>query len=77
MPSFGFLSDLDLLLFGRLQLAIGLSLGAQALDRIHHVGLLRQHRIAEFLGPIGATIGTRRGFAVILLALLCSTDRQS
>ena len=52
MPSFGFLSDLDLLLFGRLQLAIGLSLGAQALDRIHHVGLLRQHRIAEFLGPI-------------------------
>ena len=42
----------DGLLFGRLQLVVGLSLGAQALDRVHHIGLLGNNRIAELLRPI-------------------------
>ena len=40
------------LLAGRLQLVVGLRLHTQALDRIHDVGLLRQHRVAELLRPV-------------------------
>jgi hypothetical protein len=47
-----FLTNRDLLLRGRCQLVVRLSLRAQPLDRIHHVGLLRKKRIAEFLCPI-------------------------
>ena len=42
----------DLLLLGRLQVAFGLRLGAQALHGVHHVLLLREERVAELLGPV-------------------------
>ena len=42
----------DLLLFRRLELVGCLRSRAQPLDRVHHVGLLRQHRIAELLRPV-------------------------
>jgi hypothetical protein len=50
-----FLPNRDCLLIGRCQLVVRLSLRAQTLDRIHHVGLLRQKRIAELLRPIELT----------------------
>ena len=46
------LVDRNLLLLGRGELAVRFGLCAQALDRVHHVRLLRQHRIAELLRPI-------------------------
>src|SRR5262249_33278320 len=46
------LFDADILLFVALQLVIRLRFGTQALDRIHDVGLLSEHRIAELLRPV-------------------------
>ena len=46
------LLNLDGLLLGRCQLVVGLRLGAQTLDGIHHVRLLGHDRIAELLRPI-------------------------
>ena len=43
--------DRNLLLLGGLQLLRRLSPGAQPLDRIHNVRLLRQHRVAKLLRP--------------------------
>ena len=42
----------DRLLLGRRQLVVGLGLRAQPLDRVHHVRLLGQNRIAEFERPV-------------------------
>ena len=42
----------DLLLLGGDQLLVVIGLGAQALDRVHHVRLLREHGIAQVLGPV-------------------------
>ncbi len=44
--------DADLLLLGGDQLLVVIGLGAQALDRIHHIGLLREKGVAELLGPV-------------------------
>ena len=42
----------DLLLLGGDQLLVVIGLGAQALDRVHHVRLLREHGIPQVLGPV-------------------------
>ena len=42
----------DFLFLGRLQLVVRLRLGAQALDGVHHIGLLGDNRIAELLRPV-------------------------
>ena len=42
----------DLLLLGGDQLLVVIGLGAKALDRVHHVRLLREHGIAQVLGPV-------------------------
>src|SRR6267142_1868581 len=42
----------DLLLPGGDQLLVVIGLGAQALDRVHHIRLLCQHGIAQVLGPV-------------------------
>src|SRR5439155_22172928 len=42
----------DFLLLRRDELLVVISLGAQPLDRIHHVRLLREYGIAEALGPV-------------------------
>jgi len=42
----------DLLLLGGDQLFAVVRFGAKALDRVHHIRLLREHGIAEILGPV-------------------------
>ena len=42
----------DLHLFGRFQIAVIFGFEAHALDRVHHVRLLRQKRIAQIGGPL-------------------------
>ena len=42
----------DLLLLGGDQLLVVIGLGTKALDRIHHVRLLREYSVAETLGPV-------------------------
>ena len=44
--------DRDRLLLGGLQLAVVPGTGPQPLDRVHDIGLLRQHGVAELLRPI-------------------------
>src|SRR5882724_2229545 len=42
----------DLLLLGGDELLAVIGLGAKALDRVHHIRLLREHGIAQVLGPV-------------------------
>ena len=46
------ITDGDALLLRRLQCVIGLRFGAQTLNGVHHVWLLRDDRITQLLGPI-------------------------
>ena len=39
-------------MLGRLQLVVCVRLGAQPLNGVHHIGLLREHGIAELLRPV-------------------------
>ena len=50
LAALGFLRNL--LLFRCFQLFVRVGFGAQPLDSVHHIGLLRQHGVAEFLGPV-------------------------
>ena len=44
--------DRNLLLLGRGEFVLRLRAGAQPLDGVHHVGLLREHGVAELLRPV-------------------------
>ena len=41
-------------------LPLACAFGAQSLDRVHHIGLLRQHGVAELLGPVELVIHHRQ-----------------
>ena len=50
LAALGFLRNL--LLLGRCQLFVRICLGAQTLDTVHYIGLLREHGVAELLRPV-------------------------
>jgi hypothetical protein len=69
--------DRDLLLLGGFQILLTLRPRAQSLDGVHHVALLCEHRVAQFLRPIELSAhhfknspSRRQGFDAVIPFLL-------